>query len=147
MSKKMIFYGNYEHSLDDKNRVLLPSKFRDILKKDKIEKLIITAALPSERCLLTFPEDGYEDFVRSWLSDDKGPRNSETRQLERWFNSLAFPVQMDKSGRILIPQKLLTEKNIAKDIFIVGNSNKIEIWDKVAYEEEMRKIRETLTNI
>lgn len=147
MSKNTIFYGNYEHSLDEKNRVLLPAKFRELLRKDKIDKLIITAALPSERCLLTFPESSYEDFVRSWLSDDKGPRNAQTRQLERWFNSLAFPVQPDKSGRILIPQQLLSEKNISKDIFIVGNSNKIEIWDKVAYEKEMRKIRETLTNI
>lgn len=145
MSSKIIFYGNYEHSLDDKNRVLLPSKFRDLLKKDKIEKLIITAALPSERCLLTFPEAKYESFVSSWISEDKGPRDPQTRQLERWFNSLAFPVQMDKSGRILIPQQLLTEKSISKDIFIVGNSNRIEIWDKAAYIEEMKKIRETLT--
>jgi len=111
------FSGTYSHTIDGKNRFLFPSRLREILDKFNVKDLLITAALPSEQYLLIFPEIVFQDYIKSWMSVDKGQRNPENVLIERWFRSNAFPVQLDKVGRILIPQNLLEEKKYRK-IFI-----------------------------
>lgn len=140
-------YGTYSHSIDDKNRFLFPAKLREKIEKYNIKDLVITAALPSKRYLLIFPEMIFQDFIRSWMSEDKGPGDPVNSSFEGWFNRMAFPVQLDKTGRLLIPQKLIEEKSIKKDICLVGKGNKIEIWDKEAFKIEDSRIRETLSKL
>ncbi len=141
------FVGEFIHTIDDKNRIRLPAKFKNILDKYEITELTITAALPSEKCLLAFPKRFFENYVRSQTSDDRGPNDSKTlKRLKRWLNSQALHVKLASNGRIVLPQKLLEEKGIKKEVYLSGNEESIEIWDKEAYERYKEESREALSN-
>lgn len=126
-----MFYGEYEHTLDNKGRVIIPSKFREIFKEHFTEKFYITRGL--DQCLFVFTEEG-------WKSEEKKFRDmSFTRKESRSFNRLFFSgacdVICDKQGRILIPDYLKSYAGIQEDVVIIGVSNRIEIWSKAKWSE------------
>ena len=119
-----MFYGEYSHSLDKKNRVIIPSKMRDALKEQYVEKLYMTRGL--EQCLFVFPQE-------EWNRQETKFKNisfthPDARKFNRLFFSGAFETVFDIQGRILIPQYLKEFARIDKDIMIIGVSNRFEIW-------------------
>ncbi len=121
-----MFYGEYEHSLDNKGRVIIPSKFREIFKEHFAEKFFLTRGL--DQCLFVFTEEG-------WKAEEKKFRDMpftkrESRSFNRLFFSGACDVICDKQGRILIPDYLKNYGEIKTDVVIIGVSNRIEIWAK-----------------
>ena len=126
-----MFYGEYEHSLDKKGRLILPSKFRESAKTNYIEKFFITRGL--DNCLFMFPEDewkAHESKFRS-ISFTK----SQSRKFNRLYFSGAQEAAFDKQGRILIPRYLKEFAGIKRDVMIIGVSNRIEIWDLEKWKE------------
>lgn len=126
-----MFYGEFAHIIDQKGRIILPAKFREILKKKGIKKLYLTRGL--DRCLFLFTED-------EWHAQEEKFKNlSFTHQEARRFNRLYFSgaqeVIPDSQGRILIPQYLKDFAELEKDIVIIGVSNRIEIWSKQLWKE------------
>lgn len=126
-----MFYGEYEHSLDTKGRVIIPAKFREIFKENYVEKFFITRGL--DRCLFMFTEE-------EWKSqEEKFRRESFTREEPRKFNRLYFSgaseVICDKQGRILIPTYLKDYAEIETDVVVIGVSNRIEIWARDKWSE------------
>ena len=126
-----MFYGEHEHKLDKKGRIIIPSEFRDISKENYIEKFFVTRGL--DTCLFMFSED-------EWKSQEVKFKNlsftkSETRKFNRLFFSGAVEATPDKQGRILIPSYLKNYAGIKKEIMIIGVSNRIEIWSKEKWEE------------
>ena len=121
-----MFYGEFEHSIDRKGRLILPAKFREIAKNQFVEKFFVTRGL--DKCLFMFSEE-------EWRSqENKFKTMSFTKQQSRTFNRLLFSgaqeVAFDKQGRILLPQYLKDFADIKRDVMIVGVSNRIEIWAK-----------------
>ena len=119
-----MFYGEFEHSIDRKGRLILPAKFREVAKNQFVEKFFVTRGL--DKCLFMFSEE-------EWRSqENKFKAMSFTKQQSRTFNRLLFSgaqeVTFDKQGRILLPQYLKDFADIKKDVMIVGVSNRIEIW-------------------
>ncbi len=119
-----MFYGEFEHTLDIKGRVIIPSKFREVLKKKRIGKFYITRGL--DRCLFVFPED-------EWKAQDKKFKQlpftkQEARQFNRLYFSGAAEVCCDKQGRILLPPYLKEYAEIKDQVMIVGISDRFEIW-------------------
>ncbi len=126
-----MFYGEYQHSIDRKGRLILPAKFREVAKTNFIEKLFITRGL--DKCLFMFSEE-------EWRNQESKLKNiSFTKQQSRTFNRLYFSgateVIPDKQGRIIVPQYLKDYGDIKKDVVIVGVSNRIEIWSKTSWQE------------
>ncbi len=126
-----MFYGEYQHALDAKDRVIIPAKFREIFKEHYVEKFFITRGL--DRCLFVFTEE-------EWKSQEKMFRDMPfTREEARKFNRLYFSgaseVLCDKQGRILIPTYLKEYGEIKQDVVIIGVSDRIEIWAKEKWEE------------
>jgi MraZ protein len=126
-----MFYGQYEHALDAKDRVIIPSKFREIFKEHYAEKFYVTRGL--DRCLFVFPEE-------EWKSQESRFRaQSFTREEARKFNRLYFSgaceVLCDKQGRILIPSYLKEYAEIKQDVVIIGVSDRIEIWSKESWNQ------------
>jgi len=119
-----MFYGEYEHTLDPKGRIIIPSKIRDILQRNSYYKLYVTRGL--DRCLFVFTEDEWK------LQDQKFKQMPFTKQESRQFNRLYFSgacaVEYDKQGRILIPQYLKGYAEINDHVMIVGVSDRLEIW-------------------
>lgn len=126
-----MFYGEYEHSLDKKGRLIVPSKFREIFKEHYAEKFYITRGL--DKCLFVFTEEEWKAQERKFK--DMPFTRQESRQFNRLYFSGACEVACDKQGRILVPLYLKEYAEIKEDVMIVGVSDRIEIWAKEKWKE------------
>ncbi|MFH1354747.1 MAG: division/cell wall cluster transcriptional repressor MraZ [Candidatus Omnitrophota bacterium] len=138
-----MFYGEYQHSIDRKGRLILPAKFREVAKQQFIEKLYVTRGL--DICLFMFSEE-------EWRSQENKFKSIPfTKQQSRTFNRIYFSgaaeVTFDSQGRILLPQYLKEFAEIKKDVVIVGVSNRIEIWAKQKWEEFYANSRQSFEEI
>ncbi|MDP2922912.1 MAG: division/cell wall cluster transcriptional repressor MraZ [Candidatus Omnitrophota bacterium] len=121
-----MWYGEYNHTLDNKDRFVFPAKFREKIKALEKKKFYITRGL--EGCLFLFSESVWE------VLEAKLKAVSFTKQEGRSFNRLYFSgaqeVDIDSQGRISIPAYLKEFAQIKREIVIVGVADRIEIWDK-----------------
>ncbi|MGB9628194.1 MAG: division/cell wall cluster transcriptional repressor MraZ [Thermodesulfobacteriota bacterium] len=137
-----MFRGRYEHTIDPKGRISIPSKFRDVLKEKYDDRLVITNF---DHCLIAFP---YEEW--SLLEQKAGSFSllrKETSAFFRFFYSSAIDCVIDKQGRLLIPQTLREYANFRKDVVLVGEGKWIEIFAKERWEEEARRAEESFEKI
>lgn len=118
--------GEYQNSLDVKGRIIVPAKFRDELGY----KCVLTKGLDS--CLYIYPMDEWmkfqEKLAKLPLSDSKA------RAFVRYFYASAVEAEVDKQGRLTIPQSLRSYAKIEKELVTIGVLDKVEIWSKQAYE-------------
>ena len=121
-----MFYGQYEHALDAKDRVIIPAKFREIFKENYAEKFYITRGL--DRCLFVFTEEDWRNQERKFR--EQSFTREEARKFNRLYFSGAVDVLCDKQGRVLIPSYLKEYAEIKQDVVIIGVSDRIEIWAK-----------------
>lgn len=126
-----MFYGQYEHALDAKDRVIIPAKFREIFKEHYAEKFYLTRGL--DRCLFVFPEEEWKLQERRFR--DMSFTKEESRKFNRLYFSGACEVLCDKQGRILIPLYLKEYASITQNVMIIGVSDRIEIWAKEKWNE------------
>ncbi|MDR2019118.1 MAG: division/cell wall cluster transcriptional repressor MraZ [Syntrophobacterales bacterium] len=130
-----MFSGRYDYSIDDKSRVSIPSKFREILSSNYDMRLVLTNL---ETCIVAYPYREWES-VQQRISNNPSP-SQEHRNFLRFFFSGVFECPIDKLGRILIPQSLKSYAGIRKDVTIAGMTSKIEIWAHEKFEEQMEKV-------
>lgn len=121
-----MFMGEYQHAIDPKNRIIVPSKFRDGLGST----FIMTKGL--DGCL-------YGYTMEEWNKLEEKLKqlpltNKDARAFSRFFFSGATEIEIDKQGRALIPQNLIDYAIIIKEIVTIGVSNRIEIWSKEKWE-------------
>jgi len=138
-----MFYGEYEHKLDKKGRIIIPSDFREVSKENYVERFIVTRGL--DICLFMFPEE-------EWKTQEAKFKNlsftkKDTRKFNRLFFSGAVVTVPDKQGRILIPSYLKNYAEIKKEIMLIGVSNRIEIWSRDKWEEFYKSSRESFEDI
>lgn len=123
-----MFTGSYEHSVDGKGRIIIPSKYREELG----DKFVVTKGL--DGCLLIYPMNTWADFVAD-LSKLPGNKK-EGRMLQRYFLAAATETELDKQGRAILPSALREFAGLSKNVVLVGLINKIEIWDKDKWDED-----------
>ena len=123
-----MFMGSYDHSLDAKGRVIIPSKFREALG----EKCVVTNSL--DQCLCVYDMPSWERFVQKLSGLPYNTRKQ--RELVRFFMSNATEADLDKQGRILIPLNNRKHAHIEKNVIMMGVGARIEIWDPETYESE-----------
>ena len=120
-----MFRGEFEHNIDDKGRVTIPAKFRDELGAD----FFVTKGL--DNCLFVFSREEWESFEEKLRQLPM----SSGRASHRFFLSGAAECTLDKQGRVLVPPNLRNHAGLAKDVVVVGVSNRVEIWDKAKWIE------------
>ena len=138
-----MFYGEFDHRLDKKGRIIIPSDFREASKENYVDKFFVTRGL--DKCLFMFPEE-------EWKSQEARFRGlsftkSEARKFNRLFFSGAVLVQPDKQGRILIPAYLKNYANIKKEIVLIGVSSRIEIWSREGWGEFYSTTKDSFEDI
>lgn len=119
---KIMFIGEYQHSIDPKRRIAIPVKFRSTFKG----KAIITRGL--DGCLFVYPTNTWEKLAHKLGSLPLGEKRM--RQFVRLVLSQAIETEVDKQGRILIPNFLSTFANLKKEAVVAGLYDRLEIWDK-----------------
>jgi MraZ protein len=124
-----MFRGRVEHAIDDKGRLSIPAKFREVLRKQKDKTLILTSF---DDYISAFPLKVWriiEDRIRS-----NPVFKRDMRDFLRLVYSSAEDATLDSQGRILIPQALRQRAGITRDVVIIGVMDQIEIWDRARWE-------------
>lgn len=124
-----MYIGQYIHSVDTKGRVIMPQKFRDTLSKT----FYITKGI--DGCLFVYDQAEW-DIMYNKIKNLK-LTSKKAREFSRFIYAPARELEVDKQGRIIIPQNLRAYAAIDKEVAIIGVSSRIEIWDKEKYENYM----------
>ena len=124
-----MFMGEYNHTIDAKGRLIVPAKVREILG----DNFIVTKGL--DGCLFVYPNDEWTRFEEKLKSLPLTNKNA--RQFTRFFLAGAAACEVDKQGRILLPQVLREFASLEKDVVLVGVASRIEIWSRERWDESM----------
>ncbi len=122
--------GEYEHALDDKNRVTLPARFRQAFADG------VFVARGIDPCLLVYPPEGWNRFVEERMAG-LNPFSREARQMSRFLFAGASETELDKQGRIMLPAPLLEHANLKRDVVVAGVRDHLELWDPAAWRKEL----------
>jgi len=136
---KDMFLGEYHHSIDNKGRIIIPSKFREALG----ETFVITRGL--DQCLFGYPMNEWSEVEEKL----KGLplTKKDARAFTRFFFSGATECEIDKQGRVNIPSPLLNFGKLEKECVVLGVSNRIEIWSKSIWEEYFAESEDSFSEI
>ncbi len=134
-----MFMGEFHHNLDDKGRIAIPSKYRDLLGKN----FIITKGI--EHCLYVYPETTFNRIVTKLESLPFTKKDA--RAFTRFFMSGATALELDKQGRVNIPSPLSTYANLTKSCVVIGTGDRLEIWDEASFEEFMSACNDEMSEI
>ncbi len=139
-----MFMGEYNHTIDAKGRLIIPSKFREILG----DVFVVTKGL--DGCLFVYDNEEWKRFEEKLRA--LPITNKEARQFVRFFLAGAAEVEVDKQGRILLPNVLREFAQINKDVALLGVGSRIEIWGRERFEdtavfEDMDEIAEHMAEL
>ena len=121
-----MFIGEHQHSLDEKGRLIIPSKFRD----DLGYEFVMTKGL--DNCLFVYPKKEWQILEEKLKSLPL--TNKDARAFIRFFFAGASECILDKQGRVLIPSNLREHSRLEKDAVIIGVSTRLEVWSKTEWE-------------
>ena len=124
--------GEYEHTLDDKNRLTLPAKFRESFAGG----IVVTRGL--DDCLHAYTRDDFAVLVQRMGALD--PLSRESRVLQRHFFSGAADAEPDKQGRVMIPGALLTSAGLGREVVVAGVYDHVEIWDRATWRAHLEEV-------
>ena len=137
-----MFRGRYEHSIDDKGRLSIPSRFREALARRRQKVLVLT---DFDSCVAAYPLDEWrrlEDRIRKQSTLQK-----DVRAFLRLFYSGATEMPVDPQGRLLIPPQLRERAGLTREVMIIGVLNKIEIWSKARWDEFLARAPVTFEDV
>jgi MraZ protein len=124
----LAFNGNFEHTLDAKHRLTVPSKFRAQL----AGKVFLVKGV--DRCISVYPEDTYSAMTSAALAG-LNPFSPEARELWRFFHGNAADVELDSAGRVMLPPGHRAHAGIDRAVMIVGAGDSLELWDQQAWQD------------
>ncbi|MDY0405970.1 division/cell wall cluster transcriptional repressor MraZ [Virgibacillus sp. 179-BFC.A HS] len=134
-----MFMGEFQHNIDQKGRIIMPSKFRDELG----DSFVVTRGL--DKCLFVYP-------LTAWKALEEKLKKlpltkKDARAFTRFFFSGAVECEIDKQGRINIPQPLRKYANLEKECVVIGVSERIELWAKDDWDDYFEDSEESFAEI
>ncbi len=121
--------GEYSHTIDGKNRLSLPAKFR----KEMGATVVIAPGI--DNCLFVFTQEGWKGFAeRLSRADTSSVLQADNRNFNRLIIGRAVEVEVDAAGRMLVPEHLVQYANLKGKTSVIGVMNRVEIWDTTAWE-------------
>lgn len=134
-----MFIGEYKHTIDDKGRLAIPVKFRG----DLASGAVVTRGLDTS--LFLFPKEEWDKLAEKLAGLPLGQSNS--RAFSRLMLAGAMDVEMDKQGRLVLPEYLRTYAGIEKSAVVVGVYNRLELWDNAKWDAYKAKTESDVGNI
>ena len=125
--------GAHDHTIDDKNRLTLPAKFRQAF----ADGVVVTRGL--DGCLYAYRRPDWARLVESRLAE-VDPLRAEGRRLERFFYSGATETELDKQGRVMVPRELMEHAKLGREVVVAGVKDRLEIWDRAAWRRELAEV-------
>jgi len=138
---KLVPSGVYSHAIDEKGRVAIPAKIRESLQRDGHDRIVITNAYyDSSPCLHICTPHEWDSFIQKLKT--KNRFDHKLQRFEFFYVGNAHEVQVDKQGRILIPQRLREHARLERDVTFVTMSDKLQAWNTNTYEEVSKSVNE-----
>jgi MraZ protein len=134
------FRGTFDHSLDAKNRLTVPSRFRAQL----ADGVILAKGL--DRCAAIWTPPAFERYVGEALKD-WAPLSRQARKLSRYFQANSLDTELDSAGRVMFPGWLLEYAGLAKETVVTGAGDCLEVWDRAAWDEENASLEDEVPEI
>ena len=128
-----MFFGEHEHTIDDKNRLTLPARFRTACAGG----VVLTRGL--DTCLDVYTRANWDALVEARLAP-LDPFSREARDLMRFFFSAAADAELDRQGRVLVPPALARHAKLGRDVVVAGVRDHLEIWDRTAWAAHVSEI-------
>ena len=125
--------GEHEHTLDEKNRLTLPAKFRQEFK----DGVVVTRGM--DGCLYAYARGDWQRLVDERLRS-LDTLNREARLMQRFFFSGAVEGELDKQGRVIVPSALTESAGLQREVVVAGVYDHLEIWDRAAWRKELAEV-------
>jgi MraZ protein len=136
----LAFRGHFDYSLDAKNRLTVPTKFRASFSSG------IVLAKGLEPCITVWVPEEFDNWTNSFLSN-LNPVSAERRKLTRFFAGSSFDVELDSAGRVTLNAPLLAHAGIEKEVVMVGNLDHLEVWDRKTWESDQKQLADEIVGI
>jgi len=133
-----MFLGQYQHNLDDKGRLMIPARFRELL----VGGAFITQGF--DRCLMVMTSSYFEEVYRRINAMNLA--DPIARMLRRLILSNAYPLEVDKIGRVLLPANLRQLISLEGEAIVAGSGDYFEIWTPALWNEQLAQLQDTETN-
>ena len=125
--------GEFEHTIDEKNRLTLPARFRQAFG----DGIVVTRGM--DGCLYAYTRRDWGQLVDSTLAT-LNPLSQEARRMRRFFFSGAAETELDKQGRLMLPAALIQHAKLGHDVVVAGVHDHLEIWDRAAWRKELEEV-------
>lgn len=139
-----MFLGEFTHAIDEKNRLVLPAKFRAFISdpEDKKGLFVVASPVSGEHCLRLYTRTGWK-LVEAKLRYEANKAKDPARYM-RYFASRGEFAQVDAQSRVVVPQKLMDYAGLKKDVLMVGNVDWIEVWNVGEYRAATESLDEEI---
>jgi MraZ protein len=127
-----LLIGEYEHTIDDKNRLTLPAKFREAFAGG----VVLTRGM--DGCLYAYTREEWDRLAGSIAS--LSPLSPEGRLMKRFFFAAAAVDEPDRQGRITMPAALVHHAHLGRDVVVAGVYDHVEIWDRETWREQLKRV-------
>ena len=125
--------GEFEHTIDEKNRLTLPARFRDSFP----DGLVVTRGM--DGCLYVYSRSDWDQLVATRLAS-LDLLSRDDRMIQRYFFSAAVEALPDKQGRIMLPAPLLEHASLGREVVVAGVNDHLEIWDRAEWETQLTEM-------
>jgi MraZ protein len=129
----LAFHGTFEHSLDAKNRLTIPAKFRAALSDG------VFLVRGSDPCIAVYPAATYDAITQTALTG-MNPLSAQARELKRMFHAYATDTELDSAGRVMLTPRQLEHSSIDREVVVTGAGDCLELWDRAAWEAYDREL-------
>ena len=136
----MAFRGTFDHTLDAKNRLTVPARFRSELSGG------VVLAKGLERCVAVWTPAAYDAYTAAALKDFH-PLSKEAQKLTRFFSANSLDTELDGAGRVGIPPFLLQYAGLDKECVVTGGGDCLEVWDRQAWHDYNRTLADKVGDI
>ena len=141
-----MFAGEFSHTIDEKNRLVIPAKFRAFLGNDEDKKgfFILASPVPGEHCLRLYTLAGWKEVTRRLKEGADGAK--DPAKYLRFFASRAEFATIDSQSRIVVPQKLMEYAGLKDNVIMIGNVDWIEVWNVDEYRAATESLDEEISD-
>ena len=126
-----VFRGANKVTLDAKGRMVMPTRYRERLAERSAGRLVVT--IDRDQCLLLYPLPDWEEIERKLMR--LPTLNLQARRLQRLMVGHATEVELDGHGRLLLPPQLREFGSLTRDVMLIGQGNRFELWDEARWNE------------
>jgi len=140
-----VFSGRFDHTIDEKGRVSIPVRFRDVLLREGHDRLYITNFVEDRQpCLEAYLPNQWDTVIAKFT--DKPMFDPAVQNFETFYVGGAHEIPVDKQGRILLPQKLRDFAKLDHEVTFSAKHNRFQIWDKAILEEKLKSFEEQMSD-